>query len=156
MGTRIHTGRGLWQRTLHFGWRHLGLLERWDSLVRSPSERSYRRGDGPEDSPFGSSGLLVGLGAGIAAPWPMPVAALLASTKAGSGNRRRWPCRLCTGLGIAAVLGQLVEPLMRQPKSWTPAVRIALLLNFGTSVGLAGAGLWQIRESRGGRPTKPV
>ena len=69
----------------------------------------------------------------------MPVAALVASTKARSGIGPRFPSRLCTGLGIAAVLGQLVEHLMRQSKSWTPAVRIAILLNFGASVGLAGA-----------------
>ena len=93
------------------------------------------------------AGLVVGWGAGIAAPWPMPLAALIAAKKAGGTNRPRWPARLCTGIGIAAVLGQLAEPVIRRPEKWTPAVRVALLLNFGSSAGLAVAGLRHIRNS---------
>lgn len=93
------------------------------------------------------AGLAVGLGAAIAAPWPMPMAAIVAAARAGHEEGSRWPAGLCTGLGIAAVLGQLVEPLMRRPESWTPAVRRALLFNFGTSVGLAAAGLWHMRKA---------
>lgn len=91
------------------------------------------------------TGLAVGLGAGIAAPWPMPVAALVASLKAGDGLERRWPARLCTCVGISAGLGQLVEPLICRPASWTPAVRIALLLNFAASTALAFGGLQHMK-----------
>lgn len=93
------------------------------------------------------TGVAIGLGAGIAAPWPMPVAALLAATKAGDGHGPRWPARFCVCLGVSACLGQLVEPLIRHPESWTPAVRIALLLNFASSAGLAGAGLLHMKTS---------
>ena len=93
------------------------------------------------------AGLVVGWGAGIAAPWPMPLAALVAATKAGGTSGLRWPARLCTGIGIAAILGQLAEPVIRRRESWSPAVRVALLFNFGTSAGLAVAGLRYIRNS---------
>lgn len=93
------------------------------------------------------AGLILAWGAGIAAPWPMPLAAILTARKAGRPSATLWPARLCTGIGIAAILGQLVEPVMRRRESWTPGVRVALLLNFGTSAGLAAAGLRHIRNS---------
>jgi hypothetical protein len=157
IGTRIHIGRGFVAENTALRLAALGFAGAvgFSSAV-AIREQLPAAALGLKISLSVPSGLVVGLGAAIAAPWPMPVAALVASTKARSGNGLRWPSRLCTGLGIAAVLGQLVEPLMRQPKSWTPAVRIALLLNFGASFGLAGAGLWQIKKCRGLRQTKPI
>jgi hypothetical protein len=87
------------------------------------------------------TGILVGWGSAVAAPWPMPVVALLATgRKAGRG---RWTERalVSAGLGVAGIVGLLIEPNTYRPKSWTPATRRAVILHAATCVTLAAAGI---------------
>lgn len=86
------------------------------------------------------TGLLLGWGAGVAAPWPMPVAALMAT--------RRYPRStssqaglLCAGLGAACIAGTFVEPVTRRPQTWTGGIRAAILANLATSLGMIAIGL---------------
>src|SRR5271165_2925453 len=63
--------------------------------------------------------LVVGWGAAVAAPWPMPVAALIAAIRARDPERQGRPALVCTGLGIAGIVGILIEPVTHNPKAWT-------------------------------------
>ncbi len=86
-------------------------------------------------------GLLIGWGAGVAAPWPMPLAALIAATTAGLSKESRVPGILCAGLGIACIVGTLIEPVTRRPPSWRRGVGAAITINLATAAALAAAGL---------------
>ncbi|MDQ3716469.1 MAG: hypothetical protein M3381_10730 [Actinomycetota bacterium] len=97
--------------------------------------------------PFGVSiplsvptGLLVGWGAGVAAPWPMPVTGLIAARSAGQNSRSGLPGIICQSLGLACIAGTLIEPVTYRPRSWTPAVRAAIAGNLLASVLLVAAG----------------
>jgi hypothetical protein len=93
-------------------------------------------------------GLLIGLGAGVAAPWPMPVAGLIAAWSATRRDSSRMPGRFCAGLGMACIAGTLVEPVIRRPRSWTPGVAAAIALNVVTSVALIATGLRHANRER--------
>jgi hypothetical protein len=86
-------------------------------------------------------GLLAGWGAGVAAPWPMPVAALLAAARSSGREGAVGPALVCSGLGVGCIVGTLIEPCTYRPRSWTRATRTAILLNVAASVALAAAGL---------------
>lgn len=91
-----------------------------------------------------SRGLLVGWGAGVAAPWPMPATALVAAT---AGSRVRGnPGWVCVGLGIGCIAGTFVEPVTYHRRPWTPAIRAAIALNLLASAGLAAAGLRYVKR----------
>ena len=93
------------------------------------------------------SGLLVGWGAGVAAPWPMPVAALMAAATAGRSRASAAPGFICVGLGIGCIAGTLIEPVTYQRRSWGPAIRVAIVINLVASASLAAAGLrYAIRQ----------
>jgi hypothetical protein len=92
-----------------------------------------------------SLGVLVGWGAAVAAPWPMPVAALLAAARGRKGVAG--PGLVCAGLGIAGVVGILIEPNTYEVASWSPATRRAVLLHIAASMALTGAGLWHLRHT---------
>jgi len=87
-----------------------------------------------------STGLLVGWGAGVAAPWPMPLAALVVT-----GRRRATSPRTravtCAGIGLACIAGTLVEPVPRRPQEWTLGMRLAILANVATSAAMIAIGL---------------
>ncbi len=53
--------------------------------------------------------LALGLGSGVAAPWPMPVIALAAAMKAGRGVT--WPERTCAIIGAVVLVGRWSNPL---------------------------------------------
>ena len=96
-------------------------------------------------------GLLAGWGAGVAAPWPMPLAALVAATTAEQANERRVPGLLCAGIGIGCIVGTLVEPVTRRPGSWGRGVGAAIALNVVAGAALTAAGLrYASRRSRFG------
>lgn len=86
------------------------------------------------------AGILVGWGAGVAAPWPMPVAALAAatSTRRQGGRARGY---LVAGLGIGCIAGTLIEPVTYHRRAWTPSIRTAIGLNLVSSAALVAAGL---------------
>ncbi len=90
--------------------------------------------------PFGMSvplsvpaGLLAGWGAGVAAPWPMPLAALIAAAASGRSHRIAKPALVCEVLGIGCIAGTLVEPVTYRPSWWPPAVRAAIVTNVAAS-----------------------
>jgi hypothetical protein len=89
------------------------------------------------------AGILTGWGSSVAAPWPMPVVGLLAvrrSARGGGGNK---PALVCTALGVAGIVGVLIEPNTYRARNWTRSTRRAILLHVGSCVALAVAGLWQ-------------
>jgi hypothetical protein len=105
--------------------------------------------------PFGLSvplsvpaGLLVGWGAGVAAPWPMPVAAIVAaatSWRRGPNLRRG---AVCAGIGMGCIIGTLIEPVTRQPRTWSRATGFAISFNLAASAALTAAGLRHFATAR--------
>jgi hypothetical protein len=93
-----------------------------------------------------STGILVGWGSAVAAPWPMPVAALWAGTRVRKGVQG-WAL-VCAGLGIAGVVGILVEPNTYRAQSWSPSTRRAVFLHISTSLALTVAAGWHLRRAR--------
>lgn len=89
--------------------------------------------------------LLLGWGAGLAAPWPMPVAALIAARRYRISGRSRAGL-VCAVLGGACIAGTLVEPVTRRPSTWTRAIGVAILANIATSVGMIAAGLRSVHH----------
>ena len=87
------------------------------------------------------SGLLVGWGAGVAAPWAMPVAALMAAATAGRSRASAAPGFICAGLGLGCIAGTLIEPVTYRRRSWGPATRMAIVINVVASAVLTAAGL---------------
>jgi hypothetical protein len=95
-----------------------------------------------------SAGTLAGWGSAVAAPWPMPALALLAAARQTRQEGAAGPSLVCAGLGIAGIVGILIEPNTYKTKSWTPATRRAVVTHLAASMTLAGAGIWQLRPSR--------
>jgi len=93
-------------------------------------------------------GVLVGWGAAVAAPWPMPVAAVIAAARANGPEGGSGPALACAGLGVAGIVGLLIEPNTYNRQSWTPANRIAVSAGFVACTLLAAAGLRHWRQAR--------
>ena len=100
------------------------------------------------------AGLLAGWGAAVAAPWPMPVVAVTAAAAA----RRREPGpgagAVCAAIGLGCIVGTVIEPVTRRPRSWSGATGLAIGVNLAASATLIGAGAWHAataRRQRGGR-----
>jgi hypothetical protein len=89
--------------------------------------------------------ILVGWGSAVAAPWSMPLVGLLAATRQPENGGRKRSGLVCAGLGVAGIVGILLEPNTYRVKTWARSTRRAVLLHFGTCVSLAGAGLWHAR-----------
>lgn len=87
------------------------------------------------------AGVVVGWGAGVAAPWPMPVAALIAAASASRDGASAVADWVCVGLGIACIFGTLVEPVTYRAQSSPHAIRTAIALNLVSSAALIVAGL---------------
>jgi hypothetical protein len=87
------------------------------------------------------AGLLVGWGAGVAAPWPMPVAAVIAAARSQRTQPHALTGAVCAGIGIGCVLGTAIEPVTRRPRSSSPATRLAIASNIAASVALTVTGL---------------
>ena len=82
--------------------------------------------------PFGVSvplsvpaGLLAGWGAGVAAPWPMSAAAVMAAATARRREPSARPGAVCAEIGLGCIIGTLIEPVTRRPRSWSPAAGLA-------------------------------
>jgi hypothetical protein len=71
--------------------------------------------------------LLLGLGSGLSAPWPMPVGVLVAALRA--GRDRAGSIRLGAGVGAGVLAGTLVEPVTWGRRSRGPWVAAAVALN---------------------------
>ena len=85
-------------------------------------------------------GILVGWGSAVAAPWPMPVAALVAASRRWGRAGAQRAALLCAGIGTAGIVGILIEPNTYRMRRWTPPVRRAALAHAVTCVALALAG----------------
>jgi hypothetical protein len=100
-------------------------------------------------------GLLAGWGAGVAAPWPMPVTAVMAAATARRQEPSALPGTVCTMIGLGCIFGTLIEPVTRQPRFWSTATGLAIGLNLAASAALIAAGLRhsataRARQRRGG------
>jgi hypothetical protein len=91
------------------------------------------------------SGILLGWGAGVAAPWPMPVLAVVAASNRRFARRRG---AVCAALGAACVVGSIVEPVTRRRRRWTPTIAMAIGLNLATSAAMLIAGLRHLAAVR--------
>lgn len=82
--------------------------------------------------------LALGLGSGVAAPWPMPVIAGAAAMRAEPGIS--WPGRTCAILGAVVLVGTLVEPASWGLRPRSSAARATVALHFlsGAALFLAG------------------
>ena len=84
----------------------------------------------------------------MAAPWPMPAAALVATRRLGDPHHRPRAALVCAGLGVAGVIGLLIEPNTYRPQAWTPASRAAMAAHLAASGALAAAGFRHWTRSR--------
>ncbi len=82
--------------------------------------------------------LLTGLGSGLSAPLPMPLAARGAAGAA--DGRETWPSRLCAGIGGAALVGMLVEPVTWGRRSEARSVKATVAVNVVSAAALLLAG----------------
>ena len=82
----------------------------------------------------------------------MAAAALIASVTAGPD--RAGPARVCTGLGIASLLGTLVEPVTWRRRAFSTQVATTVAANVSASVVLAIAGRQAIRGVNDDRPER--
>lgn len=93
-------------------------------------------------------GIAAGWGAGVAAPWPMPVAAVLAAWLPADRRRGARPALVCAALGIGCLVGTLVEPVTYRSRTWSRTTRAALIANVVSSGALAAAGGWRAQVLR--------
>ena len=93
------------------------------------------------------TGSLVGWGSALAAPWPMPVAALVVAFRRARGGGAARPALLCAGIGVVGIVGILTEPNTYKVQSWTTATRRAVGAHIMASATLAAVGAWHLRRS---------
>ena len=84
------------------------------------------------------AGLLAGWGAGVAAPWPMPVAAVMTAARARQRELGTRPGAVCAAVGLGCIVGAVIEPVTCRPRLWSPATRLAIGVNLATSAALIG------------------
>jgi hypothetical protein len=94
------------------------------------------------------AGLLAGWGAGVAAPWPMPVAAVMTAARARHRETGARPGAVCAAIGLGCIVGTVMEPVTRRPRLWSPSTRLAIGVNVATSAALIGAGVWHAAAGR--------
>lgn len=82
--------------------------------------------------------LALGLGSGVAVPWPMPVIATVAALRAQPGLT--WPRRTCAIIGATVLVGTLAEPASWgvRPRSRSAEALVPLLLLSGAVLFIAG------------------
>ncbi len=96
--------------------------------------------------------LLAGWGAGIAAPWPMPVAAVVAAARAQRSGPSAAAGAVCAGIGAGCIVGTAVEPVTRRPGSWSALTRFAIAANVAASAALLVTGWRHLAAARTGDP----
>jgi hypothetical protein len=94
------------------------------------------------------AGVLAGWGAGVAAPWPMPVTALIAAATAQRTGPSALAGTVCAGIGAGCILGTLVEPITWRPHSWSPMTTLAVIANTAASLALTTAGWRHLAAAR--------
>ena len=96
------------------------------------------------------AGLLAGWGAGVAAPWPMPVAAVIVAARARRGASGALAGAVCAGVGLGCIAGTAIEPISWQPQFWTPWTTLAVGCNLAASAALTVAGWRHLTAARAG------
>jgi hypothetical protein len=94
------------------------------------------------------AGLLAGWGAGVAAPWPMPLAAVIAAARSQRTGPSALTGAVCAGIGMGCVLGTAIEPVTCRPHSWSPATRLAIIFDMSSSAALIVAGWRHLADAR--------
>jgi hypothetical protein len=94
------------------------------------------------------AGLVAGWGAAVAAPWPMPVAAVTAAAMARHREPSVRPGAVCAAVGLGCMVGTFIEPVTRRPRSWSAGTRLAIGLDLAASAALVGAGVWHAAAVR--------
>ena len=82
--------------------------------------------------------LALGLGSGVAAPWPMPLIALAAALE--DDPDRVGPARTCAAIGATMLVGTVMEPASwgLRPRSDAARATVVLHLLSGSALFLAG------------------
>lgn len=83
--------------------------------------------------------LALGLGSGVAVPWPLPVVATVAALRDQPGTA--WPRRTCAAIGATILVGTVAEPAswgLRAPRSRAAVAMVPLLLLSGSALFVAG------------------
>ena len=101
-----------------------------------------------------AAGLLAGWGAAVAAPWPMPVAAVTAAAMAKRRRPSVRPGAVCAAIGLGGIVGTCIEPVTRRPRSWSVATRLAIGANLSASAALVAAGAWHGATARRPHPER--
>jgi hypothetical protein len=96
------------------------------------------------------TGIVIGWGSAIAAPWPMPALALLASGRARRDGDQR-AALACAGIGLAGIVGIFIEPNTYKPTSWTPQIRRAIVAHVVSSTTLVATALSHQRPAPASR-----
>ena len=89
--------------------------------------------------------LALAWGAGVSAPWPMPLTALGLALRRPSGAG---PGTACIALGAATLAGQLAEPVAWGRRPSSPAITRSLALNLASCVALVLAGRRSVLTAR--------
>ena len=79
-----------------------------------------------------------GYGSGTMAPWPMPVAAVIAALR--SGPESDLPARVCLGIGSVCLMGTVVEPVTWGLRSTSTATTLTTALHLFSGAALVMAG----------------
>jgi hypothetical protein len=98
------------------------------------------------------AGLFAGWGAGVAAPWPMPAAAVITAARAQRTGPSALAGAVCAGIGIGCILGTVVEPVTWRPRSWSPMTSAAIAVNVAASAALTIAGWRHFAAARASEP----
>ena len=82
--------------------------------------------------------LALGLGSGVAVPWPLPVIATVAAIRAQPGMT--WPRRTCAIIGATVLVGTLAEPTSwgMRSRSRSAEAMVPLLFLSGAALFIAG------------------
>jgi hypothetical protein len=96
------------------------------------------------------AGLVAGWGAGVAAPWPMPVTAVIMAAHAQRTASSVRAGAVCTGIGVGCIIGTGIEPVSWRPRSWTRWTGLAIVGNLAASAALTMAGWRHFKSARAG------
>jgi hypothetical protein len=92
--------------------------------------------------------------AAVAAPWPMPVAAVTAPAMARHREPSARPGVVCAAIGLGCIVGTFIGPVTRRPRSWPAATRLAIGVNLAASAALVRAGAWHAAAARRRHPER--
>lgn len=127
----------------------VGAATLFAATVAASTAVSWRHPECP-DEPFGLRfpgrvpvHLAVGLGSGIAAPWPMPVIAMVAAVRAGPDADRA--ARTCATVGAVVLSTLVIEPTSWRLRTTAPEARATFWMHLVSGAVLFWAGTRRLR-----------